>query len=260
MFKRVAVLVDPMLDCRAIFAACKQLGKIGEVVLLAIPCLFMGKKTNVDESQTQTFSNSHARKISDFIRLCANAKIDYEIASSTPLPIKEAMTTIQGTDFVLLARPEQAQASFKAFEKNIRRLFIHCASPILISAQPQTQMKNVLVAWDGSPEAVRTLKIHTQLFQGTPLHYLIVLCSDDSMSAQTQLHSAADYIAHHNLSAETFALGGEPVTILSATHKRIKAWQILLGLHRRNIFGKKKFGKTSKTLLRDPSISLFLYD
>lgn len=260
MFKRVAVIIDPKLDCAAIFTTCKLLGKAGDAVLLAVPCFFMDKNLQSDESLSQTSMNPHAQKIRDFVRLCANAKIDYEIASSTPLQLKEAMNTIHGVDFVLLGRPNKEQPAPKLFEKNLRRLFIHSACPIFIASPAKAAMKNILVGWDGSPEAARTLKIHVQLFQHLKFHYLFVFCSDDSLSAQTQLHSASDYIAHHALSAETIALDGEPTAILTTTYKRIKAWQILIGLHRRNIFSKKKFGKTSKTLLRDDTISLFIYD
>ncbi|MBN2356764.1 universal stress protein [candidate division KSB1 bacterium] len=262
MLKRIAVIIDPELDCRAVFSAARVLGKATDAVLLAVPCNFAGKKKKAAQPEKEGASKTNlgARKLGEFVRSCATAKIDYEVASSTPLTFKEALSTIQGADMLVLARPAENPWPDKIFEKHLRQLIVRCGCPVHLAAGSARAIKNILIAWDGSTESIRTVKMHVQLFQALKPHYLFILCSDDSVEAQTQLHVATDYISHHPVSAETLSFPGEPAKILSAAFTRLKVWHLLVGLHRRNIYNKKKFGRTSRTLLRDPSIALFLYD
>lgn len=261
MFKRIAVILDPALDCRAVFAACKYLAKQSETVLLAVPCVIIEKKIkDRDDRRMRSHLNAHAHKIREFVRLCATARMDYEIASSTPLSLKEAISASQSADFLVLARPGDLKSSHKQFTRNLRRLFIQSGCPVLLAAGSASPMKNILVAWDGSPESLRTVKMHLQLFHSLKLHYVFLLCGEDSVAAQTQLHTASEYISHHAVSAETLALAGKPSDVLAAAYIRLKARQLLVGLHRRNMYNKKKFGKISRALLNNEALALFFYD
>jgi nucleotide-binding universal stress UspA family protein len=118
----------------------------------------------------------------------------------------------------------------------------------------------VLVAYDGSPQAAKTLHAFqaSGAAAGRPIHLLRV-CDDPRDRHDLEL--AADYLKLHGHDAMLHVLASQttPATVILAEARRLAAGLIVMGAFGRPRLAEFLFGSVTKTVLRDSTVPLLLY-
>lgn len=132
--------------------------------------------------------------------------------------------------------------------------------PVVVCSQTVPSSSNVVICYDGSVQAARTLQsfVSSGLYYGHPLH--LVGVSDSPEAMQVVLSRAVDYLAAHSQSAETHVLptGGDIAGALVEFARRLPAGLMVLGVYGQAWYRELLFGSVTRRILAEVPVPLFL--
>lgn len=134
------------------------------------------------------------------------------------------------------------------------------ARPIVVTSGPASDAAPVLIAYDGSIQAARTLKsfVNSGLYAAHPTH--IVGVSDNQEEMREKLRRASDFLAAHGREAETHALSvgsGVPETLHDYID-RVSPKLLVMGVYGQSRVKEMLFGSVTRTLLDTVHVPMFL--
>ena len=144
-------------------------------------------------------------------------------------------------------------------------VLLHCARPLLIvpaAARTQWKPNSVVVAWNGSSNAVHAITSAIGILQRARAVHLLV----PDAQADTDLHGAAPgaelalYLSRHGIEVEVTATTayGEVGESLLAFAEQKGADLIVMGAYGRSRFRELALGGASRTALRSSPIALWM--
>jgi nucleotide-binding universal stress UspA family protein len=194
---------------------------------------------------------------------CAREGIAFQQVERLGEPAEEI--TVAAQRFDLIVMPRAADSENGAVEESIGRALsaILRTGPRPVIAVPKhvTPGDAVVIAYDGSLQAARTL----QLFEATGLAATrsvhVVSVDDDPLEAARRGNRAVDFLAHHGIQA---ALRAETRTRDPSEHILGFARQLQAGLLVMGAYGQPRIrefvlGSVTRSVLENCSIPLFLY-
>lgn len=136
----------------------------------------------------------------------------------------------------------------------------HSPRPIILGCRQIPRSSNVVIAYDGSVQAARTLQsfVSSGLYYGHPLH--LVGVSDNPESMQDILGRAEDYLNAHSLHAERHVLPtrGTVADVLLDFERRISAGLLVIGVYGQPWYKDVIFGSVTKEMLARCQVPMFL--
>lgn len=136
----------------------------------------------------------------------------------------------------------------------------HAPRPIILAAQQIPKASNVVIAYDGSVQAARTLQsfVSSGLYYGHPLHLVGISNSPDVMNLT--LGRAVDFLGVHSLKAETHVLplGASVADSLMAFARRLPTGLLVIGACGKPWYKELFFGSVTRSVLAQFPVPLFL--
>jgi nucleotide-binding universal stress UspA family protein len=136
----------------------------------------------------------------------------------------------------------------------------HAPRPIVVACQKIPKSSDVVIAYDGSVQAARTLQsfVSCGLYYGHPLHVVGVSNSPDAM--QAVLGRAVDFLNAHSLQAETHVvpIGGNVADALIGFVRRVPAGLLVIGAYGQPWYREVLFGSVTRSVLAQVPVPLFL--
>jgi nucleotide-binding universal stress UspA family protein len=136
----------------------------------------------------------------------------------------------------------------------------HTPRPIVLAAQTIPKASNVVIAYDGSVQAARTLQsfVSSGLYYGHPLHLVGISNSADAMNQI--LGRAVDFLGAHCLKAETHVLpvGAGVGESLIDFARRVPAGLMIIGTYGQPWYKELLFGSVTKSVLAQFPVPMFL--
>ncbi len=136
----------------------------------------------------------------------------------------------------------------------------HAPRPIIVACQTIPMSSDVVIAYDGSVQAARTLQsfVSSGLYYGHPLHLVGISNAPEEM--QIILGRAVDFLAAHSLTAETHILpvGGSVAESLTGFARRIPAGLMVIGAYGQPWYKELLFGSVTRSVLAQVPVPLFL--
>jgi nucleotide-binding universal stress UspA family protein len=134
--------------------------------------------------------------------------------------------------------------------------------PALVVGEEYRSVDRVLVAYDGSPAAARTMRrfVHHRPF-GTDMKIdiLNIFGSGGATASELLLRQALDYMQPHGFEAQPVSRGGDnPGEEIVAYAREIDADLIVAGAHSVSKVTKMFFGSTTSSLLDDVPVALYV--
>ncbi len=149
--------------------------------------------------------------------------------------------------------------------KTLAQVVKNGVSPTLVVTDHFEEVNKVLIAFDGSRPAARSLKSFAHLSPfGKDLEIeLLQVRRDDnehSYVKETVLDFANDYLLEHNFSniSQKFVDGGKPSEKILDRQKETEADLIVLGAHAVSAIKRMTFGSTTHELITQADTPLFL--
>lgn len=151
--------------------------------------------------------------------------------------------------------------------KTLAQIVKHGVAPTLVITEEYRHISNILVAFDGSNPAARSLKNFVQLFPAVSdfTFNLITINNNKKGSVIRQkseeiLQNAGNYLKSHgisNYSAEIIQ-GSKPSENIMAKQNEIDADLVILGAHAVSALKRITFGSTTHDLITKTQTPLFL--
>jgi len=130
--------------------------------------------------------------------------------------------------------------------------------PIIAVSQQFRPIKRVLLAYSGSMESAKTIKLFLQLRLWPDMNLKIVTCEHQADAAHSLLEDAADYCRAHGYTPETEFIPGSARKELLPHAKVWNADMIVMGNSARSFLLRKVLGDTALHVIQNSELPLFL--
>lgn len=199
--------------------------------------------------------------LQDAAQVAADAGVQYRTKHVQGNPAIELGREVQRHDLLLIGRrhiPEtDRDPPASATMTDILR---HGARPVVVASRDVPSASPVVIAYDGSSQAARTLAnfVASGLYYGHPLH--LVGVSDDPAHIQDVLGRATDYLAQHGQQATIHVLpvGRGVAKTLSDFARNLPAGLMVMGVHGQPRLKELLFGSVTRAVLNAVPAPLFL--
>jgi nucleotide-binding universal stress UspA family protein len=217
-----------------------------------------------DKIETQRLHEAELRvrqALVQFALQCQQASASFKELETTGQPAEQIARAAQRFDLVMLGR----QTFFSAADWNspdgtLEEVLKNVSRPVV--AVPETLAKaaqGVIVAFDGSIQAARTLQLYALLqpLGSVPIHIVSVAPTHDQASRRAE--RAADYLHNRGVTAqvhaEASAAEGE---VLLAKIQQLRPALVVMGCFGHSALRSFFFGSVTGTLLDKAPAPLFL--
>lgn len=198
-----------------------------------------------------------------FRKVTRHSNVTSEMLVEQSVPFQRILEDSRYHDLIVVGHdPKFFVNQPKQRTKTLAQVIKAVIPPTLVVRNSHREIERVLVTYDGSTAAARTMQRFAQLLPfGTDI-CLKVLCAHESTSYNTEivLHLAKDYLQKHSLHAETASIPEISVheELLSRAN-RFEADLIVVGSHTAASAQQLAFGSTAAALLKQGSMALFMH-
>ncbi|MGE3536484.1 MAG: universal stress protein [Candidatus Tectimicrobiota bacterium] len=163
-------------------------------------------------------------------------------------------------DVILLGQQTFFQSPLRA-DDTLESVLRHTPRPIIVAPQFVPDGQTVVIAYDGSLPAARTLQAF-QMLQIYSAHRLHVVCVHAHReTAQEHVERACTFLRLHDLAVTPYALATErdPEAVLLEHCQHEQASLLVMGAYGQSTLREFFCGSLTRSMLRDSQVPLFLY-
>lgn len=241
------------------------LGVVDVEALTAPEPIPMGAAAFKVERDANVVTRERAQVAQALQSACAAAQtagVECHLLQRDGCPADALGTEAERHDLVVLGRRSLPQSDREpAPSTTLVDILRQASRPVVVAGTSCPDVANVVMAYDGSAQAARTLQAFVQsgLHYGHPLH--LVGIGDEPLDVQAKLMRALDYVKTHGRNAELHVL---PVRQTVAATLAQFVRQLPCGLLVMGVYGQPRlkellFGSVTSAILRDIPAPLFLH-
>lgn len=204
-----------------------------------------------------------ASLLGKFSQQASAAQIRHKTLEDEGLPIEQITIEAQRYDMILLG--QETHFNFEASAKScntLQKLLRNPPRPVVAVPKQPLPGNGVLVAYDGSVAAARTLQafVGSGLCAETPIHVLAIDLEDAANAAKIAAR-ACEYLELHGLQAHNIhvqsADAPSQIILDEALSRGVEL--IVMGAYGHAGIAEWLFGSTTKHMLQQAPVPLFLY-
>lgn len=278
MIKRVLVALDPDSDTPvAIRYAAEIAGRYdAEVTGLAVVDLGeiesgirggqAGSMYYAEKLRASWTEETRAKAqdlVRDFTQALEGSGIAHSNVVAEGVPFEWIVEDLKYHDLLVIGKDPHFFYSNPTQETEIlARVIDVSAAPALVVGTEHRPVRRVLVAYDGSAAAARTLKafVHLQPFGAEVAVELVTVVEDDPEASRLTLGLAQGYLQAHGFDVQTTTLSGGKTSRLISDHAVASdADVIVVGAKPVSALRRLAFGSTTADLLRHSPRPLFMH-
>jgi nucleotide-binding universal stress UspA family protein len=199
----------------------------------------------------------------EFERRCAALGIQSSSLKLCGDPEKLLAREAQGADLLVMGKKSIPEDPGNEATQVLRQTLRHATRPVLCVCEEVNNVPHtahVLVAYDGSPQAAKTLHIFHSLglTSGREVHLLMVTRNSED---QRTLGLAAGFLKLHGESVHSHIMpSGLPASsVILSEAKRLHAGLIVMGAYGQPLIKETVFGSVTARVLKKSNLPLFLY-
>eukprot|EP00475_Leptophrys_vorax_P036223 TRINITY_DN6080_c1_g1_i5.p1 TRINITY_DN6080_c1_g1~~TRINITY_DN6080_c1_g1_i5.p1 ORF type:complete len:277 (+),score=18.21 TRINITY_DN6080_c1_g1_i5:66-896(+) len=166
----------------------------------------------------------------------------------------------QRHDLLFLGRRSSSEGVNPGPSDMLVDILRHSPRPIILGCRQIPRYSSVLIAYDGSAQAARTLQsfVSSGLYYGHPLHLVGVSNLPEQM--QEILGRANDYLNAHSLNAEKHVLpvGASVASTLIDFARQIPTGLLVIGAYGQPWYKESLFGSVTKSMLASIPVPMFV--
>ena len=209
----------------------------------------------------------HSRKqvkqfLERFALRCTEAGVSYQLVEEVGDPCSQFVLAAQRYDLIALgqqthfqfATQDDPDAFFPTLLKNAPR-------PVVTVPLKLTDGKSVVIAYDGSLQAARTL----QAFQASGLGQIgevhIISIGTDHVATVRDANRAVEFLSFHGIKATPHNLSPSHsvADVILTQAKQLDAQLVVIGAYGQSTLREFFFGSVTRSILRNAEVPLFVY-
>jgi nucleotide-binding universal stress UspA family protein len=201
------------------------------------------------------------RFLNDFARDCDAASVRHRILEDVGAPQEQIVRESQRFDLVMLGlRTYFHFETQEGPDETLQRVLKASPRPVVTVPEELTEGKSVLVAYDASLQAARTLQVFQALGldNSRPLHVLSV--HSDMAEAAREAAVAVDFLQSHGYKPNAIPVASDsPAAVILDHAKTLDAGLVVMGAYGQPTLREFFFGSVTRTMLKAATVPLFLY-
>ncbi len=210
----------------------------------------------LEDAQRQT-----SQFLEQFSLTCAAAGVTYKVLQESGSPDQEIVEEAQRYDLVILGRE-----TFYHFETQegaddtLKTVVKACPRPVVVVPERLPSGNNIVIAYDGSAQSSRALQLF--VLSGLPVkgEIHVVSIDENKIKAAKTADRAIEYLRTHGLEATPHRLSptGSNSTLLLEQVKTLNAGLLVMGAFGESAWKTFVFGSTTRNLMRNSQVPLFI--
>lgn len=223
------------------------------------PVYYLGYENRMDEARRRA-----DRLAAEFAARCASAGVAHEEIVEEGAPDELIARRVRSHDLVLL--PQRSHFEFTAREDQpddglVRRVLKDTSRPVVVIPETPVSEGQVVVAYDGSLQADRALSAFEATGLGATGRVHIVSVADGPDEATRRAEHARHFLHLHGIAAMAHAIASDtpPAAVVLAEARRLGAGLLVMGAYGKPVLREFFLGSSTRTLLAECPIPMFLY-
>lgn len=230
----------------------------------AVPLGGMAFKVELDEARIARAKAQIAAVTALFSDHCSAAGVAFDASCGTDHLCPEIARSVQRHDLLLLGHDAEHRAGGSRRDASpLSEILRKCPCPaIVVPQRPAAEAESVVVAYDGSRQAVRALKsfIASGFEVQSPIY--VVACDEDLDEARQVASLALDLLNSHGYSAhaavESIPPGQTKAGLIDLACRKHRARLLVMGAYGKPTIREFLFGSVTKKLLAEAQLPILL--
>lgn len=214
----------------------------------------------------QEILKQHHKRIQDMLNhfktLCQEKGVAHSVSEVEGFPSTEIEVLSESHDLIVVGRTTDFNFDLDVdTDFTVRHIIRDNPRPIVVVTEAIDLEKKVLIAYDGSLQAARSLHMYLLLGISTNQRVHILSISKQLKEAEIVAQRAKEMCAAHGIDAEIEALASKksPEDIIQEKAKELGASLLVMGAHGSRGLREFLFGTTTEHLLKNSKVSLFIH-
>jgi nucleotide-binding universal stress UspA family protein len=177
----------------------------------------------------------------------ASARASTVIEPGIPAPA--ILARLRGADAVFLGR--QGRTRGADVGATVREVGWESVRPVFVATHDYREIGRILVAYDGSPESLRALRLAAELSDRgkAGFGYVILTVHDDARAAEAIQADALTFFRGHGIEPEKAIRRGSPAATICATAEELRCDLLVAGSFGQNRLREMFLGSVTSELL-----------
>lgn len=278
MIKKILVALDPDTDTPIATRYAADIARRYEAEVTGLAVVDMGSieadargggigsmylSEKIQENLTTEARNVARDLTNTFQEEMADTGVRHNVQVEEGAPFERIVEDMKYHDLLVVGNEPHFFYSHPEREtRTLVRVVKDTIAPSLVVVNQHRPVQRVLIAYDESPAAARSLRrfIHLKPF-GTDVTVEILFVDEKGTSkgAELALHMARSYMSAHGFNARTFSIAGRDAAAQIIEYANtFEADLVVAGAHSVSTFRKLAFGSTTASLLKDCHLPLWL--
>ncbi|MGE5190976.1 MAG: universal stress protein [Deltaproteobacteria bacterium] len=219
-------------------------------------------KKHRDELRLAEARKTVAETLRDFGVRCGDAGVSSRSIEAVGVPSEQILLEAQRCDLVLLG-----QRTYFHFETQdepddtLHSVVKNSPRPVIAVPEKPHRATSVVVAYDGSLQAARTLQAFQCLGMGRSGAVHLVCVHDDQEEAARRAERAVEYLRLHEIAAhpQVVATSAPPARVILEKARAFDAGLLVMGAYGQPTLREFFFGSVTRTVLHECNVPVFLY-
>jgi nucleotide-binding universal stress UspA family protein len=279
MIKTILVALDPDTDTPVATRHAGEIAKRYDAEVMGLAVVDMGSieagtrgggigsmylMDDLRKNLTDEARDTARDLIAEFAEAMEGMNVRYDAHVEEGVPFERIVEDAKYHDLVVMGRePHFFYSHPEEKTKTLERAVRESVAPVFVVGNTYQPIERVLIAYDGSDPAARTLQryVHLQPFgRDATLEIIHVYGRDRKDDADLILKLAKDYLKKHGFDAHVSNLSGDdPAEVIADYAGKVEADALVLGGHSVSKIRQMAFGSTTASLLEACPVPLFLY-
>lgn len=202
--------------------------------------------------------------LGEFAKTCDAAGVEYEKVVAKGAPYDEICRESHRHDLIVMACESHYHFETQIQADDIFRLIVRdTPRPVLaVHTNSSQNGDRILVAYDGSIQAARTLQIHCALGLCENLPVDVLTVDSDAAHAKYINQHILDYYQARGIQANGIAMGTheKPQDVILQKIEELHPRHLVMGSYAKSTMAEMFFGSATVDLLAKSPVPLFLFD
>jgi nucleotide-binding universal stress UspA family protein len=208
------------------------------------------------ELQDQLVENGK-KALDDAGKIATEAGVEWTAQQTMGLPGDVLTRYAKAHDGLFLGERGLTDTVKKGPGRDVLHVAAHSPRPVMV-VEKFHMFGKVLLAYDGSPEAAKALRVAADFTGRHGYEFHLVTVSEPQRAGETTLNEAKEYLDAHGANVEYHLREGEPADVILKSAAEFGCGFILMGAFGHRTFHKMIFGSTAEKVLEESNRPVML--
>lgn len=239
-----------------------------EIPVLGAPDGFMPSVSTPSLKESQDLMNELTadaeHRLDQFAEQCASRSIPCSAETKTGIPGEVISRAAVAHDIVVISRAgyNRVANTKETVDSLVAPVIRGSVRPVLVAGsefREEGDIRNILVAFDGSPHSARALKVASELAARPGVHCTLITVAHSDEFGREVLAPAEEYLSYHGITPQKRVIvGAKPSDVICGLVESEGIDLVVMGAYGHRPIREVLFGSTTERILAHCSTNVIL--